>query len=68
MAELFMVFDDPIMDNGNFTVREMRMRITFTRFSMRCPTRVRDACIAGNGGLRHRISQHVNFSLNPQAL
>src|SRR5437660_11535393 len=43
LTQRFVVFDDAVVDDGDFVARQMRMRVIGGRRAVRRPTRMRDA-------------------------
>src|SRR5207253_10123403 len=43
LAQRFVVFDDAVVDDGDFVARQMRMRVVGGRRAVCRPTRMRDA-------------------------
>ena len=65
-AQRFVVFDDAVMHHGN-VVGNMRVRVRFGRFTVRCPAGVSDAGTAVQIGLLRRFGQFLHLAYATQA-
>ena len=61
-AQLFVILDDAVVDNGQTIVRHMRVRVAFARYTMRSPAGVRDAGVAGDRTALQRLLQHLHLA------
>ena len=61
-AQLLVVLDDAVVDDGEPVTRDMRMRVALARHAVRGPAGVGDADLAGGGGVFERIIQHAHLA------
>ncbi len=67
-AQLFVVLDDAVVDDGEAVVRDVRMRVALGRHAVRRPARVRDAELAVGRIRVDRVLQHLHLADGAQAL
>src|SRR5690606_28466192 len=67
LAQLLVVFDDAVVDDGDAVARDMRMRIALRGHAVRRPTRVSDAERTFDWRIEHRVLQRFDFADGPQA-
>ncbi len=57
LAQLFVILDDAVVNDGNAVPRDMRVRVALGRHAVGRPAGVRDAQVAVDRGLGQRILQ-----------
>src|ERR1700722_15434969 len=67
-AQLLMILDDAVVNDGEPVARDMRMSISLTRHTMRGPARVCDAKVARRRRLLEGLLEHLHFADGAQAL
>ncbi|MNL57627.1 hypothetical protein D3C87_1812030 [compost metagenome] len=60
-TQRFVVFDDAVMHHGN-VIRNMRVRIRFGRFTVRCPAGVSNTGAAVQGMLFRGFGQFIDLA------
>ncbi len=68
VAQLFVIFDDPVVDDGQAIVRDVRVRVALGRHAVRGPARVRDADLAVRGIRLDGVLEHLDLADRAQAL
>ena len=68
LAKLFVIFDDPVVDDGQAIVRDVRMRVALGGHAVRGPARVRDADLAVRGIRLDGVLEHLDLADRAQAL
>jgi hypothetical protein len=66
-AQLFVIFDDAVVNDGKTVARDVRMCIPLTRDAVRGPACMRDTELAVSGRLRERLLQHLHLAHGAQA-
>ena len=67
-AQLFVIFDDPVVDDGQAAERDVRVRVALGRHAVRGPARVRDADLAVRGIRFDGVLEHLDLADRAQAL
>ena len=67
-TQFFVIFDDPVVDDGQPVVRDVRVRVALGRNAVRGPARVRDAYLAMRGVCFDCVLQHLDLADRAQAL
>ena len=68
VAQLFVILDDAVVDDGQATQRDVRVRVAFRRHAVRGPARVRDADLAVRGVRFDRFLEHLDLADRAQSL
>ena len=67
LAQLFVILDDAVVDDGEPIARDMRMRIALAGNSVCRPASVRNPDLAGGRSLLERVVEHLHLANGAQA-
>ena len=68
LAQLFVIFDDAVVDDGQAIVRDVRVCVALGRHAVRGPARVRDADLAVRGIRLDGFLEHLDLADGAQPL